>query len=54
MARQPAASGSGSSRRTHDRIGPFEIREEIGRGSFATVFKGYKLVRLVELIASHY
>lgn len=29
----------------YERVGPFEIREEIGRGSFATVFKGYKLVQ---------
>jgi serine/threonine-protein kinase ULK/ATG1 len=29
----------------YERVGPFEIREEIGRGSFATVFKGYKLIQ---------
>lgn len=27
-----------------DRIGPYLIGEEIGRGSFATVFKGRKIV----------
>jgi len=27
-----------------DRIGPYAIRDEIGRGSFATVFKGKRLV----------
>lgn len=29
-----------------DRIGPFEIRQQIGQGSFATVYKGYKTVSL--------
>lgn len=28
-----------------DRIGPYLIGEEIGRGSFATVFKGARYVR---------
>ena len=27
-----------------DRIGPYRIREEVGRGSFATVFRGTHLV----------
>jgi hypothetical protein len=27
-----------------ERVGPYSIREEIGRGSFATVFRGEKVV----------
>lgn len=42
----------GGSRKSHveddeDRIGPYLIGEEIGRGSFATVFKGERYVRLI-------
>lgn len=29
-----------------DRIGPYVVREEIGRGSFATVYRGYERVSL--------
>lgn len=37
-----ASSGSGqsSSNAMPDRVGPYTIREEIGRGSFATVYRG--------------
>lgn len=31
---------------TGERVGPYEIKEEIGRGSFAIVYYGEKLVRL--------
>lgn len=34
---------SSSSASAYDRVGPFEIREEIGRGSFATVYRGVRL-----------
>jgi serine/threonine-protein kinase ULK/ATG1 len=41
---------AGGGRKSHveddeDRIGPYLIGEEIGRGSFATVYKGERYVR---------
>lgn len=33
-----------------DRIGPYVIGEEVGRGSFATVFKGARYVRPLTLV----
>lgn len=48
------AAQTGSSKRSpadedEDRIGPYLIGEEIGRGSFATVFKGTRYVSWISL-----
>lgn len=39
-----AGSGTGSGSGHKDRIGDYHLGGEIGRGSFATVYKGYKSV----------
>ena len=50
-ARAPTSSSSSAARKPRtdpkigDRIGPYEVREEIGRGSFAIVYRGENLVR---------
>lgn len=36
-------AGANAAGKAYDRVGPFEIQEEIGRGSFATVFKGLRV-----------
>lgn len=43
---QAAAGGVKVVAEEEDRIGPYLIGEEIGRGSFATVFKGSRHVRI--------
>lgn len=48
---------SGGGRKSHveddeDRIGPYLIGEEIGRGSFATVYRGERYVRILSSLAS--
>lgn len=42
--RKPSATASGPAA-GYERVGPYEIKEEIGRGSFAIVYYGEKLVR---------
>jgi serine/threonine-protein kinase ULK/ATG1 len=47
MAAQPPPSSSSSRRRTGDKaVGSFSIEDEIGKGSFATVYRGTHKVRV--------
>lgn len=45
-SRKPSSRTHEKERHAYERIGPFEIKDEIGRGSFATVYKGYRVVGL--------
>lgn len=47
-----AGSGTGSGSGHKDRIGDYHLGGEIGRGSFATVYKGYKSVSTGSLNAT--